>query len=91
MARKKSARSQLYRTARDLGNLEAAEKRARVIWKALRAAQGVRQDQRLDTKVPSFNRIEQIGSPNLEFPVSSFITHGVDVMTNIPVSTYLGR
>ena len=26
MARKKSARSQLYRVARDLGNLEAAEK-----------------------------------------------------------------
>jgi len=26
MARKKSARSQLYRTARDLGNLEVAEK-----------------------------------------------------------------
>jgi len=26
MARKKSARSQLYRAARDLGNLEAAEK-----------------------------------------------------------------
>jgi hypothetical protein len=26
MARKKSARSQLYRAARDLGNIEAAEK-----------------------------------------------------------------
>ena len=62
-----------------------------VIWKALRSAQGIRQDQRIDTKVPSFNRIEQIGAADLETMDNTFIAHRAEAAIGVPHTTGLGR
>jgi hypothetical protein len=52
MARRWSLRSQLYRAAQDLGNIEAAEKGPTRLRQAGRGSEGVPQDKRTHPEVP---------------------------------------
>ena len=73
------------------GKSRSSREWAVVLRKALRSAQDVCQDQRLDTKIPTFNRIEQIG--NCRFRNRSQRIHRSLQPSgrNAPLSTDLGR